>query len=194
MTSALTQALGRPWTVDDVARLPEDLHYELIDGRLVLPPSALPIHQFVGRQTANALDVNCPDGLMSTEDQSVLVNGVNEPRPDVVLYKESGADRTPILVADVLLAVEIISPDSTTRDRRLKASLYAAAGIPAYWLIDLLAERITFTEFLLENGEYRQNVHTDGLVTIDRPWTTTLDLPAWTQRRDRIRSGAGPNG
>ncbi len=25
------------WTVDDLASLPDDLHYELIDGRLLLP-------------------------------------------------------------------------------------------------------------------------------------------------------------
>jgi hypothetical protein len=32
-------------TVDDIVNLPEDLHYELIDGRLVLTPLALPAHR-----------------------------------------------------------------------------------------------------------------------------------------------------
>jgi hypothetical protein len=32
----------RDLTVDDVAHLPDDLHYELIDGRLVLTPPPSP--------------------------------------------------------------------------------------------------------------------------------------------------------
>lgn len=41
-------------TVDDLTSLPEDLRYELIDGRLVLTPSAVPLHMIIGRQAANA--------------------------------------------------------------------------------------------------------------------------------------------
>src|SRR4051812_18933884 len=37
----------REWTVDDLASLPEDLRYELIDGRLVLPsPTVIPGDRF----------------------------------------------------------------------------------------------------------------------------------------------------
>jgi len=112
-----------------------------------------------------------------------------------VILREEGADRTPVLAADVLLAVEIISPDSSVRDRQDKMKLYSYAGIPAYWLIDPLADCVTFTEFLLSEGRaYHQHVQTDGLITIDRPWETTLDLPAWTRRRDRLREAARPNG
>jgi hypothetical protein len=47
---------GEPeWTVDDVRHLPEDLHYELIGGRLMLSPPVLPFHQVLSLQTATAL-------------------------------------------------------------------------------------------------------------------------------------------
>jgi Uma2 family endonuclease len=114
--AALNLSDDRVWTADDVAKLPEDLPYELIDGRAV-------------------------------------------------------------------------------RDRQDKMKLYSYAGIPAYWIVDPTGERVTFTEWpLSEGGAYHQHVHTDGLVTIDRPWVTTLDLPAWTRRRDELRDGARPNG
>ena len=184
----------RDWTVDDVASLPEDLHYELIDGRLVLTPSPLPFHQFIGLEVSHALRDRCPADVFITVDQSVLIDHHNEPRPDVVLLREEGADRTPVLAADVLLAVEIISPESSIRDRRDKMKIYADAGIPAYWIIDPLGERVTFTECVLsEGGPYHEHVQTDGLVTIDRPWEVTLDLPAWTRRRDRLREVARPD-
>jgi len=178
-----------------VARLPEDLPYELIDGRLALSPSPLPFHQFLSSEIQYSLRARRPREYFLATYQSVLVDSRNEPRPDVVVMWRRGANRTPVLAADVLLAVEVISPESTTRDRRDKMKLYAYAGIPAYWVIDPLADRVTFTEFLLsDGGAYQKHLQTDGLITIDRPWETTLDLPGWTRRRDRIRDAARPNG
>ena len=68
---------------------------------------------------------------------------------------------------------------------------YAELGIPAYWIIDPLAERVTFTQFLLDpDGLYQRRLRTDELVTLDEPWEITLDLPAWTRRRDRVQEKA----
>jgi Protein of unknown function (DUF820). len=36
----------------------------------------------------------------------------------------------------VLLAVEVVSPDSHMRDRERKPQLYARAGIPHYWRVE----------------------------------------------------------
>jgi Uma2 family endonuclease len=154
---------GEPeWTVDDVRHLPEDLHYELIGGRLMLSPPVLPFHQVLSLQTATALHLACPEeGVIST-GQSVLIDSRNEARPDVVLIRGEGADRY--------------------------------AGIPAYWVVDPLGERVAFTGFELgPGGAYHARVRTDGLVAIDRPWEITLDLPAWTRRRDRLREVARPD-
>ena len=194
MTAALKLELQekQDWTVDDLASLPKDLRYELINGRLILP-SPTPFHQFVGHRVASALEVGCPEEFFISTDQSVAVGTYNEPRPDVVVIRAEGANRTPVESADVLLAVEVISPESTIRDRREKAKLYAAEGIAAYWVIDPLAPQVTFGEFLLgDDGRYHRTLETDGLVTIDRPWKTTLDLPEWTRRRDWLRAKARP--
>jgi Uma2 family endonuclease len=119
------------------------------------------------------------------------VDSRNEPRPDVVALRIEGASRSPVPVEDAILVVEVISPESTIRDRFEKTRLYAAAGVPAYWVVDPLRERITLTEFLLgADGDYAPSVETDGLVTIDRPWEVTLNLPGWTARRDEVRERA----
>lgn len=195
MTAAPHMLDKRDWTVDDVASLPEDLHYELINGRLALSPSPMPFHQFVGNEILYALRTRRPREFFLSTDQSILVDSRNEPRPDVVVMRRTGANRTPVLAADVLLVVEVISPESTTRDRQDKRKLYAYAGIPTYWIVDPLAERVTFTQLLLSpGGAYHQHVQTDGLVTIDQPWEVTLDLPEWTRERDEIRKDARPDG
>jgi len=173
-------------TVDDIVNLPEDLHYELIDGRLVLTPLALPTHQLIGIETATAIKEHSPDEFIINVEQAILIDRRNELRPDVVLIHEEGAGYSPVLPGDVPLVVEIISKSSQRTDRDLKLKKYAYVGIPSYWIIDPLAERVTFTEFRLgPDGAYQSRLQADDIVTVDWPWEITLDLPAWTRRRDR---------
>jgi Uma2 family endonuclease len=181
-------------TVDDVVNLPEDLHYELIDGRLVLTPAALPIHQNIGFHVMSSLRANCPANRYVSLDQSVILDGRNERRPDVVAVRAEAANRSPLLVTDVLLAVEIISRSSRVSDREDKMKAYAYAGIPAYWIIDPLADSVTFAQFTLEaGGEYRCVTQTDETLTVDQPWLVALDPPAWTRERDWLTQIARPD-
>ncbi|SDT77676.1 Uma2 family endonuclease [Actinoplanes derwentensis] len=195
MTAALTFAAPelpellkrRDLTVDDVAHLPAEIHYELIDGRLALSPSALPLHNWIGQRVAAVCEVNQPPDVIIGTDQSVMIDFHNERRPDVVAIFEEGAGVSPVLASDVLFAFEIISPSSKSVDRKDKRRVYAASRISRYWVIDPLAERVSLTGFVLgPDGQYRQTVHTDEPLTIEEPWKITLDLAAWTDRRDRL--------
>lgn len=193
MTAALRLAapdlIGRQdLTVDDVAHLPEDLRYELIDGRLVLAPHAPTSHQLIAMRIANAIEENCPDESFVNVEQAIFVNDRNELRPDVVLVEPDAGDRSPIYPSDVILVVEIISQSSRSYDRKGKLDRYAECGIPAYWIVDAIAPRVTFTQHKLRpDGIYQVQLETDELVTVDEPWKVVLNLPAWTRRRDRIR-------
>jgi Uma2 family endonuclease len=101
-------------------------------------------------------------------------------------------DRSPVPVTDAILAVEVISPDSTFRDMRDKARVYAAARIPTYWVIDPLHERITLTELrLADSGDYEVGVQTSEVFMTDRPWPVTLNLPVLTERRRALLDRAG---
>ncbi len=192
MSRALDLPDRQDWTVDDLASLPKDLRYELVDGRLILPsPTAL--HQDLGVEVLLALRAQCPPDLMPVVDLSLRVDRRNEPRPDVVVVRPDHVDRSPLPVEDVVLAVEVISPDSIFRDMYAKAKVYAAAGVRHYWVIDPLHDAITLTEFVPgPDGGYEIAGHTDAVFTTEEPYPVTLDLPALTARRKAMLARTRP--
>jgi Uma2 family endonuclease len=56
--------------------------------------------------------------------------------PDLTLWSAPQPPGVWLPLADLLLAVEIVSPSSAAMDGVVKAHEYAAAGIPRYWLIE----------------------------------------------------------
>jgi len=63
----------------------------------------------------------------------------SEPQPDIAVVIGSWRDygtRTP-QAADIRLIVEV-ADSSLSFDRTVKASLYAVAGVPEYWIVNLV--------------------------------------------------------
>ena len=197
----MTAALRLPdldrqdWTVDDLASLPEDLRYELIDGMLILSSPSL-THQHLGLRICTALEVDCPADLVVVPDMSLRVDYRNEPRPDIVVAGPAHADQTPLPVEDAVLAVEIVSPTSHIRDTYAKLRGYAHAHVAYYWIVDPLYDRgIVLNEYrLAEGGGYDLVCTTSKLFTTDEPYPVTIDLPALTARRDAIPKQVGAQG
>ena len=84
--------------------------------------------------------------------------------PDLQVVLKEHADRIEEMrvrgAAD--LVVEIISPDSVTRDRRDKLTEYAAAGVPEYWVVDPPPGREAIDLYLLDaDGRYERSAE-DG--------------------------------
>jgi Uma2 family endonuclease len=87
----------------------------------------------------------------------------------------------------VPLVVEVLSKSTKKFDLTGKLEKYAAVGIRTYWIIDPLAERVTLARYSLgSDGAYRMVQRTAERVTVDDPWKITLDLPAWTRKRDQL--------
>ena len=193
MTAALNLPDKQDWTVDDLASLPADLRYELIDGRLILPSPTL-IHQEIGVEVLLALRANRPPELMPVLDLSLEIDYRNEPRPDVVVVRPVHANITPLPVTDAVLAVEVISPGSHFRDMYAKAKVYAKAGVASYWVVDpLFEDGIVLTEFRIgDHGEYEIVSSTNKIFTTDAPYPVSIDLPALTVRRNQLLDGARP--
>jgi Uma2 family endonuclease len=59
--------------------------------------------------------------------------------PDIALVDGEAADANTVRFqpSQVHLIVEIVSPGSRATDRAIKPDLYAEAGIPTYWLLEL---------------------------------------------------------
>ena len=62
------------------------------------------------------------------------LSDISEPEPDLVLVPVRDYSHEHPAVA--LLVVEV-AQSSLHKDRRIKAALYAAAGIPEYWIVNL---------------------------------------------------------
>ncbi|GAA2623163.1 Uma2 family endonuclease [Paractinoplanes durhamensis] len=174
------------WTVDDLASLPKDLRYELIDGRLVLP-SPPGIHQILGVELVLALRPGCPPGYAPVPDMSLSVDRRSELRPDVVVIPERDLTKSPVPIKSALLAIEIVSPTSHARDMKAKVETYAAAGVKSYWVLNPGdADGVVLTEFRPgEGGAYDVVATASKLFATDVPYPVTIDLPALTRLRDR---------
>lgn len=118
---------------------------ELLFGVLVrMTPIGAPHSSTVTRIT-NLFVRLLPDERASVRCQQPFAALLDsEPEPDVVLappgeYDREHPERT-------LLVVEV-SDSSLSRDRGLKQRLYALAGVPEYWIVNLVDEVIeVYTE------------------------------------------------
>lgn len=177
--------------------LPEDgLRRELIDGSVVVSPSATYSHNIIARWIANALEEANPgtEYVVST-DQSTAIDENSEPRPDIVVGRADFLEETPCPIASLLLAGEVVSPGSVLRDTETKRALYARAGVPSYWIVvpDRGAGTIALVELVLDEQTrtYRYATHyTTDVFRTDRPWPVKVDLPALAARMARYRRGS----
>jgi Uma2 family endonuclease len=121
---------------------------ELVEGRLLMSPSPTFRHSRAGSKFWAALDAQVAAELVAVMDIDVdLQLGPEQGpgtvrRPDVIVVRRIGAERVDreggvLRAADVLLAVEFVSPGSRRMDHVMKRAEYADAGIPHYWIIDL---------------------------------------------------------
>ena len=119
-------------------------------------------------------------------DVEVLVKAGEPPTvraPDIIITREACAAANPsrLKAADILVAVEIISPGTGTTDRVTKMYEYADAGIPHYWLVDL-DKPVTLTACTLVDGNCEHVAGGIGTVTIPSPVGITLTLDSLITR------------
>ncbi|WP_328384810.1 Uma2 family endonuclease [Streptomyces sp. NBC_00400] len=127
------------WFAEDLDHLPEaPRHTELIDGALVF--RVAPQRSWHGRLVTSltvALMDQAPDGIEVEREMTIRLDARNRPEPDLLLATAPyEADRTWFTPEDVLLVIEVVSPESAHRDRTVKLRKYAEAGIPHYWCIE----------------------------------------------------------
>ena len=183
-----------PLTVEQYAALPEDsdAKYELQEGSVVMSPRPTRRHQlFIGRLFAE-LDRQAPPHLSVAPDVDVDLGlaGSGGPgfvrAPDLIVStaeeaarvdREGGFHRA----AEVVLAVEVLSPGSRRTDSVIKLGEYAEAGIPHYWIVDL-EDEVSLRVLRLADGAYVQTGVFAGAVDLIEPFGVRLDLAPLIQR------------
>ncbi|WP_058045857.1 Uma2 family endonuclease [Streptomyces roseifaciens] len=129
------------YTVDDLLTLPDlPPHTELIDGSLVFVSPQRYFHSLVIDLLVNDLRRTAPPEVRVVREMTVVIDSRNGPEPDVSIVRAASVgswEQTYFPAEAVLLAVEVVSPDSEARDQMTKPFKYARAGIPYFWRVDM---------------------------------------------------------
>jgi Uma2 family endonuclease len=88
----------------------------------------------------------------------------SEPEPDITVVASGDYSREHPTRA---LFIAEVSNSSLRKDRQLKAALYARAGVPEYW-IDNIVEQVVEIQRVPESGEYK-SVTTHGTGQVIHP-------------------------
>ena len=119
-----------------------DDRIELLEGVLVEKMSKNPPHVYSTMATMRRLNAMLPSGWhLRSQDPVTLAD--SEPEPDLMVVRGDGHEylsRHPH-GSEIGLVVEV-ADSSLRRDRGIKKRIYASAGIPVYWLIDLTSRTV----------------------------------------------------
>ena len=130
----------KPWTVEDLYRIPRDENrYEVLCGELLVTPPPGDKHEvalarlnslLVPYVVANRLGLVFSGNPAIHREGSFLIPDLLVRRP----FEAEGAtwaeQTLPILV------VEVRSPSTWNRDRTSKRSFYLRLNVPDYWMVD----------------------------------------------------------
>jgi Uma2 family endonuclease len=120
----------------DQGVLREDDRVELLDGVIVATSLSGPRHASTISMILRALFAAVGDRA-SVRSQSPLIAGRwSVPEPDAAIVMGADRDYVSAHPTNALLVVEA-SDSSLPQDRLTKSRIYAAAGIPEYWIVNL---------------------------------------------------------
>ncbi|HLZ07015.1 MAG TPA: Uma2 family endonuclease [Chloroflexota bacterium] len=140
----------RRFTVDDYHRMGETgilragERVELIEGEILKMTPIGTAHLMHVLRLSDQLNGNYRDVTLVEVQNPVRLSDNTEPEPDIVLltrrddYYGKGIPGP----SDVLLLIEV-SDSSLSYDRNVKVPIYARAGIPEVWLLDVEAKVLT---------------------------------------------------
>lgn len=164
MTRDTRAAASYRFTVEEYHRMgnagiiPENTRVELLAGEIIR------------RSPINSPHADCVDKLskwfiLNLEDQAIVriqnpvtLDAYSEPEPDILLarWKKNGYRAAHPGPEEVLLLIEV-ADSSLEKDRRVKLPLYAKAGIPEVWIVDL--SRAAVEVYTQPTGEEFANRH-----------------------------------
>lgn len=133
--------VGKYERLAEAGILTADDRVELIGGEIIaMSPigirhagCVIGLTDLLGERVGSAVSISVQNPLWLSE--------TDQPQPDLVLLRRGHYQRTRPTPDRVLLLIEVMD-SSRDYDRIVKLPLYAAAGIPEVWLVDLVADVI----------------------------------------------------
>ena len=136
----------------DVGVLDEDEPVELVEGVIVeMTPHGRPhawVVSILGEHLMDARRADCRVRI-----QLPLSLGDSEPEPDIAVVLREEERSAKVHPRTAVLVVEVAN-ESIQRDRKAKGRLYAHAGIPEYWVVDVAWKAVEVSTEPTADGRY----------------------------------------
>ena len=118
---------------------PPDERLELLDGEICTVAAAGHRHIVVTKETCDAINDQVRHACFVVSQSNLELSDWSGPEPDVAVFRgpKSQYEERIATHADALLLVEV-SHSTLADDLERKVPLYAAAGIPEVWVLDLV--------------------------------------------------------
>jgi Uma2 family endonuclease len=124
----------------------EGKRFELIDGELIDKMGQKPRHAFAIRCLAAWLATLFGFKNVLVQSPIQLAGGerdLNLPEPDLAVVQEHRSNHEDQFPgADEVVLVVEVADSSLRTDRTVKRGLYARAGIPEYWILDVASKNL----------------------------------------------------
>jgi Uma2 family endonuclease len=161
MASVMVMPREDQWTVEDLDGLPDDgLQYELFDGVLVVSAAPSVLHQRVVGACYRLLHSHCPPELEAfVAPLDFQPSRRRSFQPDVLVARRDSLGEKNLTVAPVL-AVEVLSIGTRSKDLIFKREMYQSSGVTSYWLID--PDVASLVAYELSEGTYRLTAEVMG--------------------------------
>jgi Uma2 family endonuclease len=148
-----TMGMAAPtyWTAEMVRRLPDDGNrYEVVYGELLVTPAPRFDHQLLVTRLTVAIGdylAREPIGIVLTSPADISWGRDVLVQPDVfVVSPDEAKAREWSSIRSLLLVAEVLSPSTSRADRFTKRRRYQEAGVPVYWIVDGVEQRVEVWE------------------------------------------------
>ena len=132
----------KSYTVKDYLALPQERRVELIDGIFYDMSAPSVVHQiisgsiykffldYVMAQDGDCLPLISPVDVQLDQDDKTML------QPDVIVVCDRSKINLQCIYGAPDLIIEVLSPSTGRKDRRLKLYKYGEAGVREYWMVD----------------------------------------------------------
>jgi Uma2 family endonuclease len=147
---------------------PDD-RVELLEGVIVSMSPQTPLHASGVMRAERTLRDALPAGTTIRIQMPFVAGSTSVPEPDIAVVAGGISDYIDRHPGTALLIVEI-AVSSAIQNRLTKASIYAKAGIPNYWLVNLRDECVeAFSMPLADEQRYgrSEELRDDGVLRIE---------------------------
>jgi Uma2 family endonuclease len=158
------------------ADLFEGKRVELLEGQIVDMSPIKPKHAGVVAFLIHYLSRQLSDEYIVNAQNPIALSNQSEPEPDisVLRYRADFYQRSHPQPEDIHLLIEV-ADSSLDKDQKVKLPLYAAAGIPEVWIVNLPEQQLEqYTEPAAEG--YRSiRIYRAG-DTMEQEWIGVLEM------------------